>query len=58
MGAGSPSLVVFVPLGYGGPMAEVVETKVVETNVISIWFDPIDAGDLRRRVSYERSPAE
>jgi hypothetical protein len=26
--------------------------------LISIWFDPVDEGDLRRRVSYERAPAE
>ena len=25
--------------------------------VISIWFDPADAGTLRQRVSYERKPA-
>ena len=25
--------------------------------LISIWFDPADDGNLRRRVSYERAPA-
>jgi len=25
--------------------------------LISIWFDPADNGNLRRRVSYERAPA-
>jgi hypothetical protein len=25
--------------------------------VISIWFDPTDGGNLRRRVSYGRAPA-
>ena len=25
--------------------------------MISIWFDPVDDGNLRRRVSYERAPA-
>jgi hypothetical protein len=25
--------------------------------LISIWFDPADQGNLRRRVSYERAPA-
>jgi len=24
--------------------------------MISIWFDPVDEGKLRRRVSYERAP--
>jgi len=26
--------------------------------LISIWFDPVDDGNLRHRVSYERAPAE
>jgi hypothetical protein len=35
--------------------AEVVESPVMRGAVlISIWFDPADEGNLRRRVSYER----
>ena len=26
--------------------------------LLSIWFDPVDEGNLRRRVSYERAAAE
>lgn len=36
--------------------AEVVESPAIRGAVlISIWFDPADAGALRRRVSYERA---
>src|SRR4249920_1578392 len=35
--------------------AEQVESPAVRGSVlISIWFDPADKGELRRRVSYER----
>ena len=37
--------------------AELVESPAERgTVLISIWFDPVDAGNLRRRVSYERAP--
>ena len=37
--------------------AEVVESPATRGAVlISIWFDPADEGNLRRRVSYERPP--
>ncbi len=37
--------------------AELVESPATHgAVVISIWFDPVDAGTLRRRVSYERAP--
>ena len=36
--------------------AELVESPATRgTVVISIWFDPADQGNLRRRVSYERA---
>ena len=39
--------------------AEQVESPATRGAVlISIWFDPADRGTLRRRVSYERAPAE
>ena len=38
--------------------AELVESPATRGAVlISIWFDPADDGNLRRRVSYERAPA-
>ena len=38
--------------------AELVESPATRgAALISIWFDPADAGNLRRRVSYERAPA-
>ena len=38
--------------------AEQVESPARRGAVlISIWFDPADNGNLRRRVSYERAPA-
>jgi hypothetical protein len=38
--------------------AEEVESPATRGAVlISIWFDPADDGNLRRRVSYERAPA-
>ena len=38
--------------------AELVESPATHGAVlISIWFDPGDEGNLRRRVSYERAPA-
>jgi hypothetical protein len=38
--------------------AELVESPATRGAVmISIWFDPVDEGKLRRRVSYERAPA-
>ena len=38
--------------------AELVESPATRGAVlISIWFDPTDEGNLRRRVSYERAPA-
>ena len=38
--------------------AEQVESPAKRGAVlISIWFDPADDGNLRRRVSYERAPA-
>jgi hypothetical protein len=38
--------------------AELVESPATHGAVlISIWFDPADEGNLRRRVSYERAPA-
>jgi hypothetical protein len=38
--------------------AELVESPATRGAVlISIWFDPADEGNLRRRVSYERAPA-
>ena len=38
--------------------AEQVESPATRGAVlISIWFDPADEGNLRRRVSYERPPA-
>ena len=38
--------------------AELVESPATRGAVfISIWFDPADEGNLRRRVSYERSRA-
>ena len=38
--------------------AELVESPATHGAVlISIWFDPVDEGNLRRRVSYERAPA-
>jgi hypothetical protein len=37
--------------------AEVAESPATRGAVmISIWFDPADEGNLRRRVSYERAP--
>ena len=37
--------------------AESVESPATRGAVlISIWFDPADQGNLRRRVSYERPP--
>jgi hypothetical protein len=37
--------------------AELVESPATHGAVlISIWFDPADKGNLRRRVSYERPP--
>ena len=37
--------------------AELVESPATRGAVlISIWFDPADQGNLRRRVSYERPP--
>jgi hypothetical protein len=37
--------------------AELVESPAARGGVlISIWFDPSDDGNLRRRVSYERTP--
>ena len=36
--------------------AEMVESPATRGAVlISIWFDPADEGNLRRRVSYERA---
>ena len=36
--------------------AELVDSPATRRAVvISIWFDPADEGDLRRRVSYERA---
>jgi hypothetical protein len=38
--------------------AELVESPATcGTVLISIWFDPADDGNLRRRVGYERAPA-
>jgi hypothetical protein len=38
--------------------AEFVESPATCGAVmISMWFDPVDEGNLRRRVSYERAPA-
>jgi hypothetical protein len=38
--------------------AELVESPATRGAVlISIWFDPTDEGNLRRRVSYEHPPA-
>ena len=38
--------------------AELVESPTTRGAVfISIWFDPADGGNLRRRVSYERAQA-
>jgi hypothetical protein len=38
--------------------AEQVESPETRGAVlISIWFDPTDDGNLRRRVAYERAPA-
>jgi hypothetical protein len=38
--------------------AEQVESPATRGAVlISIWFDPTDDGNLRRRVAYERAPA-
>ena len=38
--------------------SELVESPAVRGAVlISIWFDPVDDGNLRHRVSYERAPA-
>jgi hypothetical protein len=38
--------------------AELVESPATcGTVLISIWFDPADEGNLRRRVGYERAPA-
>ena len=38
--------------------AELVESPATRGAVlISIWFDPADDGKLRRRASYERTPA-
>ncbi len=37
--------------------AEMVESPATRgAGLISIWFDPADEGNLRRRVSYERAP--
>jgi hypothetical protein len=37
--------------------ADLVESPATRGAVmISIWFDPVDEGNLRRRVSYERAP--
>jgi hypothetical protein len=37
--------------------ADLVESPATRGAVmISIWFDPVDEGKLRRRVSYERAP--
>jgi len=45
---------VAIALGY----AEEVESPAKRGAVlISIWFDPVEDGNLRRRVSYERAPA-
>ena len=36
--------------------AELVESPTMRgALLISIWFDPVDDGNLRRRVSYERA---
>ena len=38
--------------------AEAVESPAMRgATVISIWFDPADKGNLRRRVSHEHAPA-
>jgi hypothetical protein len=38
--------------------AELVESPATHGAVlISMWFDPADEGNLRRRVSYEQPPA-
>ena len=38
--------------------SELVESPAARGAVlISIWFDPVDDGNLRHRVSYERAPA-
>jgi hypothetical protein len=38
--------------------AELVESPATHgATLISIWFDPADEGNLRRRVNYERAPA-
>jgi hypothetical protein len=37
--------------------AELMEYPATRgATLISIWFDPVDEGNLRRQVSYERAP--
>jgi hypothetical protein len=44
-------------IGVALEYAELVESPAERGGVlISIWFDPADEGNLRRRVSYERAP--
>jgi hypothetical protein len=59
--ANADALAAIADRGFAAALeyAELVESPATRGAVlISIWFDPVDAGDLRRRVSYERAPAE
>ena len=42
--------------GLAAPEGQI--TWGVHVSLAPIWFDPADDGNLRRRVSYERAPAE
>jgi hypothetical protein len=59
-GANADALAAIADRGSAAALeyAELVESPATRgAVVISIWFDPTDEGDLRRRVSYERTPA-
>jgi hypothetical protein len=58
--ANAESLVAIADRGTAAVLeyAEQVESPATRGAVlISIWFDPTDDGNLRRRVAYERAPA-
>ena len=58
--ANAGALAAIADRGSGAALeyAELVVSPATRGAVlISIWFDPADDGNLRRRVSYERAPA-
>ena len=57
-GANAAALAAIADRGNAAALeyAELVESPAARgAVVISIWFDPADRGNLRRRVSYERA---